>query len=231
MLHKILALIKPVQSKPADHRAFRYRQAHVEEPVKSSPLPGEKLKISGLMNRYQTLPSASSERRSVGHWYTLSAAAAREERFNKIENSYDRDFRRLMMFELDTIISENRIQSALSGYMERNQKAVEHSKNEPFTQTCDSNQRQNLLVKMARDGDASIRVSVASNRQAPESAMWLLCKDSSVDVRLALISNDNLPVTVVKAMLHDPDERVRRKALTRLTLCEKPPEIVSVMAS
>jgi hypothetical protein len=193
-------------------------------------------KPDAMTSLFEALPGSTSERKSIGHWCMLSAAAAREERFKRVERSYEQDFPQAMNLDLDSTISTGAAHKALGGYISQStarqtlgtpsvqgEQVMETPKLEKVfdfsseSKTSGAHDLQNLLFKMANDGDVGVRVSVASSPHAPIAAMWRLSKDARTEVRLALVDNDKLPASILKAMTHDEDLKIKRKAINRLT--------------
>ena len=237
MLDRFLTLVIDaikLRQMPKDEREYLTSNLQRLKSINSElrPVIEQKSQSSAVTSLFEAIPGAASERRSIGHWHMLSAAAAREARFKRIERSYEQDFKQAIAADFDSLISQESAHKALTNYMNRSTKALVRQASEgqnsevlnfeQSEQGADANELRSLLFKMASEGDARARISVASDRNAPIAAMWRLCKDSSAEVRLALVKNDRVPLSVLRALMHDKDDRVKRGAMNRFALQSAP---------
>jgi hypothetical protein len=76
---------------------------------------------------------------------------------------------------------------------------------------------QEVLAKLAQDGDFDVRMRVACNLMAPEQVLAKLADDSSIYVRRGVAQNRRTPVSSLAKLSHDSDIVVRAQIFRNRT--------------
>ncbi len=85
-----------------------------------------------------------------------------------------------------------------------------------LAETSELTPTQAILLELAQDDDSLVRLSVATNENTPEPAMWILHEDEVSDIRYGLACNAKCPVSILDRLASDKDERIAVEANAKL---------------